>query len=115
MQIFIGIQIKNASQVTQYTLQIKNQKESYLIPNSFIFDFIKKDALNKEITFELEENRNRWNFKIRKATKNEIENQFKITTGIDTDSVNNVDGIGFRAATPYLQQVTSKEAEKASS
>jgi len=58
------------------TLKFKND-------NDFILDIINKDANNKEIIFEVKENREEWKFKIKIPTEDEVKNYYNINEDID--------------------------------
>lgn len=66
-------------------LMMENGEVSYRILKDFVFDFVKKDAENQEICFELEEQRNHWKFTLRRPTIDEIKKILKKESNIDVD------------------------------
>jgi ABC-type cobalamin/Fe3+-siderophores transport system ATPase subunit len=58
---------------------------SYKISKNIVFDFLKKNAKNKEINFELEEQRNHWKFTLRRPTTEEVKKELDIDKTIDID------------------------------
>jgi len=64
---------------------LDNNQEKYVIPTNFIEDFIKKDVSDKELIFELEENRNYWYYKIRTAKREELKDKFEQVINVDKD------------------------------
>ncbi|MEA3452218.1 MAG: AAA family ATPase [Bacteroidota bacterium] len=63
-----------------------NNETKYKISTDFVIrDFVRKDAQSKKLIFELEEERNSWNYIIRNAKRDEIEDILEQITNIDTD------------------------------
>lgn len=70
----------------QITKILINNEEKYVIPvNTLLKDFVRKDANPKELKFELQEERNSWNYSIRKGTTDEIKEKFEHLSNIDID------------------------------
>jgi len=66
--------------------QIVNDKSllTYNIPNNFIYDFINRNATSQNLEFELEENRNSWNFKVETPTEDTVRKQLKIDITVNS-------------------------------
>lgn len=63
-----------------------NNEEKYIIPaNTLLSDFVKKDSQPRVLRFELQEERNSWNYEVRKGTIDEINEKFKHLSNIDID------------------------------
>ena len=67
------------------TKLLENHQEKYLMPITFIDDFIPKDVTERILEFDLIENRDYWNFKIKRPTKEEIQKELNIDVGIDEE------------------------------
>jgi len=65
---------------------LERNQEKYLLPITFIDDFFNKDATEKILEFDLNENRDYWNFKIKRPTKAEIQQELNIEVGIDEEN-----------------------------
>jgi len=67
------------------TKLLENHQEKYLMPITFIDDFFPKNSKEKILEFDLRENRDYWNFKIKRPTKEEIQKELNIDVGIDEE------------------------------
>ncbi len=56
------------------------------MPITFIDEFMNNNLVEKVLEFDLKENRDYWNFKIRKPTKEEIKKELNIEIGLDIEN-----------------------------
>ena len=65
---------------------LENNQQKYSIDTKFIDEFIRKDAEEQILEFDLYENRNHWNFKIKRPTMENIQDKYNIQIGVVKDN-----------------------------